>query len=165
MTISTVSGSSMSFVMASEDASSTGGMWFSVWMWDGMAGDAGTCTVVSWTSRSNICEPAGDAIRGEDEYRLRCGDEGDRYGWFARFGDIGVAGCTLWATGCAIGTSAEAAVPLRGDSPSFVPFDFSRSFLFLPNPNILLFPAFAPTVDSPPSASTSLLSLPADLGS
>jgi hypothetical protein len=67
MTISTVSGSSLLFVIASEEASSTGGIWFSVWMCDGIAGEFGTGTELSCTSRSNICDPAGDAMRGEDE--------------------------------------------------------------------------------------------------
>jgi hypothetical protein len=39
VTISTLSGSKLLLVIASDASSRTGGMWFSVWMWLGMAGD------------------------------------------------------------------------------------------------------------------------------
>lgn len=75
MTISTESGSNLLFVIASEEASRTGGIWFSVWMCDGIAGELGG-KVLSCTSRSKIWEPAGDTTRGEEEDRFLCGEDG-----------------------------------------------------------------------------------------
>jgi hypothetical protein len=36
-------------------------------MCDGIAGEFGIGRELSWTSRSNICDPAGEMIRGEEE--------------------------------------------------------------------------------------------------
>ena len=53
--------------MAIEEASRTGGMWFSVVMWEGMAGEAVVARPSSWTLRSKIWEEAGEMGRGEEE--------------------------------------------------------------------------------------------------
>jgi hypothetical protein len=42
------------FVMASDDASRTGGIWFSVWIWEGIAGEFVMGRELSCTSRSKI---------------------------------------------------------------------------------------------------------------
>lgn len=53
--------------MASDDASRAAGMWSSVLMCAGIAGDgSGSCTL-----RSNICDEAGECRPGEDERLMR----------------------------------------------------------------------------------------------
>lgn len=50
-------------------------MWFSVWMCVGIAGELALRTALSCTSRSKICEVAGEDNRGEPE-KPRPGDDG-----------------------------------------------------------------------------------------
>lgn len=73
--------------MASEDASRTGGIWFSVCMCDGMAGEVGRI-VLSCTSRSNIWDPAGELMRGDGEWSPRPGEEGTILGLSRGTGDV-----------------------------------------------------------------------------
>lgn len=76
-------------MMASEVASNAGGMWFSTWMWEGMAGELGMAAALSCTSRSKICDVAGEATRGEAEYTPpRPGDAGTMCGASASPGDV-----------------------------------------------------------------------------
>lgn len=69
ITISTSEGFRRLSVMAREDASSTAGMWSSVWMCDGMASESSAVIVLSWTSRSKIWDVAGERWRGDAERR------------------------------------------------------------------------------------------------
>ena len=86
--------------MASEEASRTGGIWFSVCMWDGMAGDVGRIAL-SCTSRSNICDPAGELIRGDEDWSPRPGEEGVLFGLSTGGGDAvdRVVACLLMVFG------------------------------------------------------------------
>jgi hypothetical protein len=45
----------------------------------GIAGEFGIKTVLSWTSRSKICERAGEATRGEVD-KARFGEDGEARG-------------------------------------------------------------------------------------
>ncbi len=74
-------------MIASEEASRTGGIWFSVCIWDGMAGEVGS-RALSCTSRSNICDPAGEVIRGDEECSRRPGEEGVILGLSRGAGDV-----------------------------------------------------------------------------
>ena len=55
-------------------------------MCDGMAGELGTGRELSCTSRSNICDPAGEITRGDDDDSVEekrgasMGDRGGRVG-------------------------------------------------------------------------------------
>ena len=80
MTISTESGSRWESVMAADDASRTGGMQSSVLMWAGMAGDVADDgdwrATGSWTSRSKICDTAGDTMCDVLDAWPAAGDDG-----------------------------------------------------------------------------------------
>ena len=84
--ISTESGLRWPSVMASDEASSTGGIWFSVEKWEGIAGELGRR--LSWTSRSKIWEPAGETTRGDEAERARPGDGGLLEGCSSRGGHV-----------------------------------------------------------------------------
>lgn len=80
VTISTVSGSSLEFVIASDVASRAGGMWSSVTICEGIWDDA-WAGASSWTFRSNIIEDAGECVRGEADLKAcRPGEAGEPYG-------------------------------------------------------------------------------------
>jgi hypothetical protein len=48
--------------MAAEEASSAGGIWFSVIIWEGIEGEVCMGCMSSWTSRSNIRDEEGRTI-------------------------------------------------------------------------------------------------------
>lgn len=73
--------------MALEASSSTGGIWFSVAMCEGMAGEACAGTTSSCTLRSKIRDEAGDVTRGEAAWS-RPGEFGKYFGEAARGGGI-----------------------------------------------------------------------------
>ena len=119
-----------------------------------MAGEAEEASPSSWTDRSKICEEAGDGIPGDDELRLRDGDEGAPYG-------CGIV-CVIGALTPLIGDTerivfAEGAVAVVGgtlvEGVSLVFLALSSSF-FLPKPQNLRLPALpsssgaAPTSDA-----------------
>lgn len=64
-------------MIASVDASNAGGMWFSVVICAGIAGEAVTRGPSSCTFLSNICDEAGEGIWVEEVGRLRPGEDGD----------------------------------------------------------------------------------------
>jgi len=76
MTISTSSGLSWASVMASEEASSAGGMWSSVLMWAGTAADAsGSCTLRSKMSdEAGLCRPGANPSADRPREVLSGGD-------------------------------------------------------------------------------------------
>lgn len=53
---------SRSSVIAAEEASSAGGIWFSVNIWEGIEGEVCKGCMSSWTSRSNIRDDVGITI-------------------------------------------------------------------------------------------------------
>lgn len=97
-------------------------MKLSVWIWVGMAGEVDFSTVLSWTSRSKIAEPAGDATRGDAES--------------PRVGDVGTAKrCSFWlgdVVDCAVEDAVDASLGMVGglDDAS----DADESSFFLPRP-------------------------------
>ncbi|KLU84957.1 hypothetical protein MAPG_03991, partial [Magnaporthiopsis poae ATCC 64411] len=116
----------------------------SVVMWDGIAGDVGSAETDSCTSRSKICEPAGDARRGD-----RCGD-------VDRTGDVGtlLGDAVVRLEGDCLGAEVLAAVA-AGTSES--------SAFFLPKPNRERF-FFLPSSGSLPAAGRGVLASLAELG-
>ena len=75
--------------MAIEEASRTGGIWFSVEICEGIAGEVAIGAISSWTLRSKICDDAGECKRGED--------------WIPREGEEGIWGEAARATPAAGG--------------------------------------------------------------
>lgn len=97
----------------------------------GTAGEAAVYNPSSCTFRSNICDDAGELIRGDDEWMLRPGEDGTVKGWP---GDE-VAFCT--AGNCTgDGGTATLAAPLEV-TPSFLR-GFASSFFFPNAQNFLL---------------------------
>lgn len=118
--------------MAWEASSRTGGTWFSVMMWLGMAGEFGI-KAASWTSRSNIWLPAGDESLGDEETPYP-GDEG--IVWF----DALVWIVDRRVGGCFVNLFVELAVLVTGSCRDEAFADSSVFFLPSPNsPRILFF--------------------------
>lgn len=113
--------------MALEASSRTGGTWFSVMMWLGIAGEFGTCAA-SWTSRSKIWLPAGDASLG-DEDSPRPGEEGV---WIGEVVDCRVGGflvCLLVSL-AALAAGSDLDGVLTDSSVFFFPSPNSPRILF-----------------------------------
>ena len=139
MTISTLSGSRWLSVMATDEASRTEGMWFSVVMCAGMAGEAEAYRPSSCTLRSKICEDAGDPIRGEEGI-MRLGDVGAIDGFrVAELMEGSIGGCigavvVILATGETFFAAVAVVVTM---TPPFLGSSF-----FFPNPQNFRLPVF-----------------------
>lgn len=68
-------------MIASDVASSAGGIWFSVRICEGICGDACATSTSSCTLRSKIIEEAGECVRGEAD-RKPLGEDATPYGLF-----------------------------------------------------------------------------------
>jgi hypothetical protein len=113
----------------------------------GIAGELGPRTALSWTSRSKICEVAGEDRRGEPE-NPRPGEEGSTNAW-----SPWVAQVEDWAVESFDpsrdnkGGLVVAEFDLDGDRDRASDFELSVDFLvtgafFFPKPNRLRFLAF-----------------------
>ena len=123
--------------MATDEASRTEGIWFSVVMCAGMAGEAEAYKPSSCTLRSKICEDAGDPIRGE-EGMTRLGDVGAIDGFQeAELMEGSIGGCigavvVILATG-----ETFSAVVVVAMTPPFLGSSF-----FFPKPQNFRLPVF-----------------------
>lgn len=119
----------------------------------GIAGELGLRIVLSWTSRSKICEVAGDERRGEP-LNPRLGDEGktnDCSPWVAQVEDW--AADSFDASRDRVGGLVVAEFDFDGDCDRVSDFEASVDFLvvgvfFFPNPNKLRFLLFASFLES-----------------
>lgn len=126
--------------MASDEASRTGGTWSSVMMWLGMAGEFGIKTD-SWTSRSKIWLPAGEASLGEEE-NPRLGEEGiagkEASVWT---GDAGDRACFASLVELvAVGVESEREMLLADSSAFFLPIPKRPRILFFYTGFLISFP-------------------------
>ncbi len=98
-----------------------------------MAGELGM--TVSWTLRSKIWLPAGEARRGEDAKPERAvGEEGEKRAWSVRMGEAGVARVVVGDL--VVLVDAGLGGGLAGSSVFFLPKPKRLRFFFFSSPSV-----------------------------